>query len=150
MTQNIPRAIPLGYSLLYSMPTQHFSNPDRAFLCRHRFDDEPNACEGCVKETNEGYRINQHGTIERCDTCNQFESDQQAIDFVRIALSTTRTAKDVVSALRDLLPYAETEAYQLRDIQDSDEASAEACKAEAAIEQAEEILCRLKLAALPR
>lgn len=37
-------------------------------------------CLGCEDR---GFRINQVGQIERCDTCECFSTDEHAIDFVR-------------------------------------------------------------------
>lgn len=35
-------------------------------------------CLGCVDTDHDGYRINQHGEIERCDMCGVFPSDEAA------------------------------------------------------------------------
>lgn len=37
--------------------------------------DPPIKCDGCGDT---GIRLNQHGKIERCDTCCKYESDEQA------------------------------------------------------------------------
>lgn len=35
-------------------------------------------CRGCASTDHAGYRYDQHGTIERCDMCAVFASDDEA------------------------------------------------------------------------
>jgi hypothetical protein len=58
-----------------------------------------NHCEGCAHEGNDGWRINDEGRIERCDTCETFACDAEAVFFVRgelrYAASMRRTQEGI-------------------------------------------------------
>lgn len=65
-------ATPCGTFCSDCMETKHSKE---CGVCASEFDLKAKHCEGCGGT---GIRLNQHGVIERCDTCDQYESDWHA------------------------------------------------------------------------